>query len=397
MVFLHTPKYVCSKLFSLACVLLISQSVFSAPVIIPAPPQLAASSYILVDANTGKILVEQNSHQKLPPASLTKMMTSYIVSDEIYNDHIQPTDMVPISVKAWRMGGSKMFVREGTEVPVEELLRGVIVQSGNDASVALAEYVAGSESAFVDVMNQQAQLLGMNSTHFKNATGWPAAGHETTAYDLSLLARALINDHPAHYAIYSEHEFTYGAPGEKPITQINRNALLFRDKSVDGIKTGHTEAAGFCLVASAVRDGMRLISVVMGTKSDDARAEESQKLLSYGFRYYETANAVKAGDELVSARVWSGKQDQVGLGVKSDVALTVPRGSTEELQIQTLVDGTIKAPIEQYQPLGKVVVSLDGEVLAEQPLLALEPVAQAGFFARLWDAIKLFFLGFFSS
>lgn len=376
---------------------LCSVSAFSAPVIIPAPPQLAASSYLLIDADTGKVLVEHNSHEELPPASLTKMMTSYIVSGEIYRDRIQPTDLVPISVNAWRMGGSKMFIREGTEVSVEDLLRGVIIQSGNDASVALAEFVAGSESAFVDVMNQQAQILGMNNTQFKNATGWPAEGHYTTAFDLSLLARALINDFPSHYSIYSEHEFSYGAPGEEPITQSNRNKLLFRDRSVDGIKTGHTEAAGYCLVASAVRDDMRLISVVMGTRSEAARADESQKLLAYGFRYFETETLLAANTPIAEERIWGGEQELLALGVKQDLQVTIPRDSRENIQVEVKVNGVLKAPIKPYQAVGQVIYSLDGEVLAEQPLLALKGVEQSGFFSRMVDGATLFFLDLFSS
>ncbi len=358
--------------------------------IIPAPPQLAASAYLLMDADTGKILVEHNADEQLPPASLTKMMTSYIVSSEIHNGEIGQDDMVNISVKAWKMGGSKMFIREGTQVPVKDLLKGVIVQSGNDASVALAEYVSGSEGAFVDVMNQQAALLGMYGTNYMNATGWPAEGHVTTARDLSLLARALINDYPEHYKLYSEKYFTYNG-----INQPNRNRLLFRDPSVDGLKTGHTEAAGFCLVASAKKNDMRLISVVMGTRSDEARAAESQKLLTYGFRYFQTYKPYGVADELARPRVWSGKQDSVALGVEKDLYLTIPRGSEDELQATMEIDEIIKAPFDAGTELGRLVISLDGEELQSVPLVAREAVAEAGFFARLWDSLKLFFLGLF--
>ncbi len=360
-------------------------------VIIPAPPQLAASAYILIDADTGKVLVEENADEQLPPASLTKMMTSYIVSHEIDSGRIKATDEVPISVKAWQMGGSKMFVREGTKVPVEDLLRGVIIQSGNDASVALAEYVAGSESAFADVMNQQAQLLGMTHTTYKNATGWPADGHVTTARDLSLLARALIRDFPDHYSLYSEKYFKYNG-----INQPNRNKLLFRDKSVDGLKTGHTEAAGYCLVSSAKKNGMRLISVVMGTKSDESRASESQKLLAYGFRYYTTHQLYAENQVLSTPRVWGGLAQEVNLSAGDAVYLTIPRGSEDSLQAQLHVDQVIKAPVSVGQELGNLTVELDGEVLLDVPLLAQENVAEAGFFARIWDDIKLFFIGFFA-
>jgi serine-type D-Ala-D-Ala carboxypeptidase (penicillin-binding protein 5/6) len=361
------------------------------PVIIPAPPQLAATGYLLIDADTGKVLVEKNADEQLPPASLTKMMTSYIVSSEIESGGISENDLVNISVKAWKMGGSKMFIREGTQVAVKDLLRGVIIQSGNDASVALAEHVAGSEEAFVDVMNQQAALLGMNQTQFHNATGWPAEGHLTTARDLSLLARALINDHPEHYALYSEKYFKYNG-----INQPNRNKLLFRDKSVDGIKTGHTDEAGFCLVSSAQKNGMRLIAVVMGTRSEEARAAESQKLLAYGFRFFETHKLYSSGDKLADSRVWAGQQDSVDLGIQEDLYLTIPRGAADKLQASMHIDDIIKAPFAKGHTLGRMTVELEGETLVDRPLVALNGVEEAGLFARLWDAIKLFFVGLFS-
>lgn len=366
-------------------------------IIIPAPPQLAASSYLLIDAATGEVLVENNANEPLPPASLTKIMSSYIFSGEVERGHINMTDMVPVSVRAWKMGGSRMFVREGTEVSVEDLLRGVIIQSGNDATVALAEYIAGSEEAFVDIMNQQAALLGMTNTQFQNSTGWPAEGHFTTAWDLSLLARALINDHPEHYEIYSEKEFTYGAPGEEPKTQSNRNKLLFRDKSVDGIKTGHTNEAGYCLVASAVRGDMRLISVVMGTRSENSRADESQKLLAHGFRYYETHKQYSLNEVLANTRVWGGQDNQLNLVVNEDVLMTIPRGAGKNVKAEITMDDTIKAPVDQFQQLGEVTLTLDGEVIARKPLVAEKAVSEAGFFARLWDSLKLFFVNLFSS
>ncbi|BFM12728.1 D-alanyl-D-alanine carboxypeptidase family protein [Simiduia litorea] len=386
-----------SRFYSLALMAFASLPLnsYSAPNIIPAAPQLSSSGYILLDADTGKVLVEHNADEQLPPASLTKMMTGYIVSGDIEKGKIGEQDLVNISVAAWKMGGSKMFIREGTQVPVIDLLRGVIIQSGNDASVALAEYVSGSESAFVDVMNQQAALLGMNGTHYENATGWPADGHLTTARDLSLLARALINDHPEHYALYAEKYFTYGAPGENPKTQANRNKLLFTDESVDGIKTGHTEEAGYCLVASSKRDGMRLISVVMGTASEKARASESQKLLAYGFRYFQTHQVYGAGDVLSTNRVWSGKQNQVDIGVAERVALTIPRGAEKELKAEMKLPEVIHAPLVAGQEIGLLTISLEGEVLYEQPLVVKADVEEAGFLARIWDAIKLFFSGLF--
>lgn len=361
------------------------------PTIIPAPPQLAASGYLLIDADTGHVIVEHNADEPLPPASLTKMMTSYIVSEEIARGRIGEDDMVNISVKAWRMGGSKMFIREGTQVSVRDLLLGVIVQSGNDASVALAEYISGSEDAFVDVMNQKAALMGMTRTHFENSTGWPAEGHLTTARDLSLLARAVINDHPEDYALYKEKYFVWN-----DIRQPNRNLLLFRDETVDGLKTGHTDEAGFCLVASAKRGDMRLISVVMGTRSEEARAAESQKLLTYGFRYFETRSLYSAGDEIDSTRVWGGEQNSVRYGVAQDIKLTLPRDKQDALQADLVLETSIKAPLEQGQQLGSLTITLENQVLAEVPVVALEPVERAGFFARLLDSIKLFFRNLFS-
>ncbi len=373
-------------------ILLAGATASQAKVLIPAPPELAASAWILVDANTGKILVEHNADEQLPPASLTKMMTSYIVAGELHSGKISEQDQVPISVAAWKMGGSKMFVREGTKVPLIDLLRGVIIQSGNDASVALAEYLAGSEGAFADVMNQQATLLGMSGTTYHNATGWPAEGHQTTARDLSLLARALIQDYPEHYDIYAEKYFKYNG-----INQPNRNRLLWRDSSVDGLKTGHTEEAGYCLVSSAVRKGMRLISVVMGTSSDEARARESQKLLSFGFRYFETGKVYSAGDTIQeNARVWYGVENSVNLVVPEDVYVTIPRGAKDELDAKILVDEVIEAPLAENQELGRLSVSYEGEPLLDLPLVADHPIEEAGLFARLWDAIALFIFGLFN-
>lgn len=361
------------------------------PNIIPAPPQLAATGYLLIDADTGHVLVEHNADERLPPASLTKMMSSYLVSEEVARGTVAEDDMVNISVKAWRMGGSKMFIREGTQVSVRDLLLGVIVQSGNDATIALAEHISGSEEAFVDVMNQRAALLGMTSTHFENSTGWPAEGHLTTARDLAILARAVINEHPEHYALYREKYFLWNN-----IRQPNRNLLLFRDETVDGLKTGHTEEAGYCLVASAKRDNMRLISVVMGTKSEEARAAESQKLLSYGFRYFETRSLYRGGETISNSRVWSGQAKEVALGVADSVKLTLPRGRQDDMQIQMQVNEIIKAPLEAGQVLGSLIVTLDEEQVAEVPIVALHAVEPAGFFARLVDSIKLFFRNLFS-
>ena len=361
------------------------------PVIIPQAPQLAATAYILVDGTTGSIIAEYNADQQLPPASLTKMMSSYLVVDEIEKGRIAHDSQVTISVKAWKMGGSRMFVKEGTQVSVLDLLRGVIIQSGNDATVALAEYVSGSEDAFVDRMNQTAAQLGMAKSHFENSTGWPAEGHLTTAKDLAILARAIINDHPTHYPLYAEKHFFYNN-----IRQPNRNLLLFQDDAVDGLKTGHTEEAGYCLVASAKREGTRMIAVVMGTKSEKARAEETQKLLGYGFRYFQTTTLYQAGHEVSKQKVWAGKTDQVTLGIGKGITLTLPKGREQLLQAKMHVNEIIKAPITVGQELGNLTVELEGQLIVNTPIVALNAVEEAGFFARLLDNIKLFFRNLFS-
>ena len=358
--------------------------------LMPSPPQLAASSYILIDVDSGKIIVESNADERLPPASLTKMMTSYIVSSELVKGNISSDDAVPISVKAWRMGGSKMFIREGTTVPVKDLLKGVIIQSGNDASVALAEFVAGDEGAFAEVMNQQASLLGMQKTNFVNATGWPAKGHLTTARDLSLLATSLIRHFPDHYTLYSQKEFTFNG-----ITQPNRNGLLWRDASVDGLKTGHTDEAGYCLVASAKRDDMRLVSVVMGAKSGRGREQETQKLLSYGFRYYETHQLYNAEQVINSPRLWAGASPSLDLVLADPIVLTIPRDQRDNLQVTIEVDNNIVAPILAGQSYGLLNISLNGEVLEQRELLAANNIDSAALFSRLWDHFILFVRGVF--
>ena len=379
------------RTFWLGFVLLAAGTVQAQQVMIPSPPRLSAEAYVLMDADTGRVLVEHQADKRLAPASLTKMMTRYIVSEEVAQGRLSESDPVNISVKAWQKGGSKMFVREGTQVPLMDLLRGVIIQSGNDASIALAEHAAGSEEGFVDIMNQTADQMGMTNTQFRNATGWPAEGHYSSARDMAILARAVIQDHPEHYAIYKEKYFSYNG-----INQANRNRLLFRDETVDGLKTGHTEEAGYCLVASAVRRDMRLIAVVMGTDSDSARAAETQKLLAFGFRYYQTQPIYTAGEVLESTRVWAGRADQVALSVAEDIRLTIPRGAEKNLDAQLHIDQTIKAPIAQGQELGNLTIDLNGQRLVDLPLVAREAVEEAGFFARLIDNIKLFFIRIFS-
>lgn len=358
--------------------------------LIPSPPQIAGSSYVLLDPKSGRVLMDGNSHERLPPASLTKMMTAYLVEREMDQGRLKMSDMVPISVKAWKTPGSRTFLQEGTQVPVETLLKGLIIQSGNDAAVALAEYIAGSEGAFVDMMNQQAQILGMKDTHFENATGLPHDNHYSTAFDLALLAKAIINDYPGNYPLYAEKHFTYNN-----IRQPNRNSLLWRDDSVDGLKTGHTEAAGYCLVASAKRDNTRFISVVMGTSSADARAQEVQKMLNYGFRYYESDRLFRAGEELLRPTVWGGEANAVSVGLTKDVYVTIPRGARDGLKSTVDLDSVIKAPIKAGDELGTVSVVLNGEQLVQQPVRALTDVPEGGFFKRIWDAIKLFFVQLF--
>ena len=336
-------------------------------------------------------MAEHNAKQRLPPASLTKIMTSYVASTEVGNGTLQLEEDVQISVRAWRTQGSRMFVREGTSVKVGELLRGIIIQSGNDASVALAEHIAGSEDAFADVMNQQAKLLGMNATHFMNATGLPDEDHYTTAADLAKLTIALINDHPEHYKLYSEKYFSYN-----DIRQPNRNQLLWRDKSVDGVKTGHTEAAGYCLVSSAVRNGMRLISIVMGANSEEGRSIESQKLLTYGFRYYETLSLYKAAEKLKTVKVWGGAMPSLDLGLKDDVTITIPRGAKKTLEASMDLQQVNEAPIKKGQVVGKLKVVNGDKVIAEVELVALTAIEEAGFFKSFWDAVLLFFAQLFS-
>ncbi len=358
------------------------------PAPLPTPPELAAKSWILIDAHTGQVLVERNADERLPPASLTKLMTSYLIAEEIGKGKFTEQTEVPISVKAWRMGGSKMFVREGSQVPVGDLLRGIIIQSGNDATVAMAEHIAGSEESFAQLMNQNAVRLGMTGSHFQNASGWPADDHFTTARDMATLLRAMIREHPDHYRIYAEKYFEYNG-----IRQPNRNLLLWRDPTVDGGKTGHTEAAGYCLVASALRDDMRLIS----TASEQARAAETQKLLGYGFRFYETAKLYQAGEVLqADARVWFGKRDRIDLVAPETVYLTLPRGTRDSLKATLVVDEVIRAPLTRTTTVGTLKVENAGEALLSVAVVPDQEVAEAGFFARLWDHLMLFLKGLFS-
>ncbi|MGV6476454.1 D-alanyl-D-alanine carboxypeptidase family protein [Azotobacter vinelandii] len=361
------------------------------PQAIPAPPQLASTAYLLMDAASGQVLIESNGEQRLPPASLTKLMTAYIATLEIKRGQIKESDLVTVSERAWRTGGSRMFIQVGTQVSVSDLLHGIIIQSGNDSSVALAEHIAGSEDAFADMMNATAQRLGLSNTHFMNATGLPHAEHYSSAHDMARLARAIIYDDPAHYAIYAQKEFFWNN-----IKQPNRNLLLWRDKTVDGLKTGHTEEAGYCLVASAVRDGQRLIAVVFGTKSEQARAAETQKLLTYGFRFFETQTFFQKNVELARSPVWKGASNEVRIGLAEDLTLTMPRGQLKQLTTTSAFEPQLIAPIQQGAVVGKVEVRLGEQVLRSADLVALDAVEEGGLFRRLWDSIRLFFYSLFN-
>ena len=369
-----------------------SSAVVAAAPIIPPAPSIAAKSFLLIDAATSEVLVEHNSHEALAPASLTKLMTSYVATVELASGRIGLMDQVPVSVNAWRTPGSRMFIQEGTQVGVEDLLRGIIIQSGNDASVALAEHIAGSEDAFADMMNQQAAQLGMTTTQFKNATGLPAKDHYTSAWDLALLTRDYVKRFPESYAIYSERSFKYG-----DIEQPNRNRLLWRDRSVDGVKTGHTIAAGYCLIASALRDNMRLISVVMGTDSDDSRMRESQKLLSYGFRYFETQQLYDANVPLKTTDVWYGETESLDVGVGAPVVVTIPRGHYDDVEAEIQLAKLIEAPVSVGDEFGELRLRMGGELIYAAPLVALQDVAEAGMLARAGDFFSLFFSRLFSS
>jgi len=376
--------------FIVLAVLTVTPTVWAAQ-IVPSAPQLAAKSYMLMDAASGEVLVEHNGDERLPPASLTKLMTAYIATLEIQKGQISDSDMVTVSEKAWRTGGSRMFIQVNTQVSVDDLLHGIIIQSGNDASVAMAEHIAGSEEAFADLMNSTAQRLGMTNSHFKNATGLPDPDHYSSANDMAKLARAIIYEDPAHYAIYAQKEFFWNN-----IKQPNRNLLLWRDKTVDGLKTGHTEEAGYCLVASAVRDNMRLISVVFGTDSEQARAAETQKLLTYGFRFFETRTFYQKGTELAQAQVWKGQQDKLKAGLAQDLTMTLPRGQAEKLQAVMSFNSTLTAPIQQGDVIGKVEVKLEDKVVRSTDLVALETIEEGGLFRRFWDSIRLFFYSLFN-
>ncbi len=339
-----------------------------------------------MDYNSGHVIAEHNANEQVEPASLTKMMSAYIVEHEIREGRLNLTDQVRISEKAWRMEGSRMFVEVGKFVSVEDLLKGVVIQSGNDATVALAEHVAGSESAFAELMNAHATRIGMTNTNFVNSTGMPDNDHYSTAHDMAILGQALIRDGAEFYQWYAEKSFEYNG-----IPQYNRNKLLWRNKYVDGIKTGHTEAAGYCLVASGEKDGMRLVSAVLGTKSKNARADESQKLLTYGFRFFETHKLYAADQSLQHVRIWKGAYETLSVGLADDMFVTIPRGQYDNLQASMQLEGKIMAPRQQGEQVGSVVVKLQDNVIAERPLLALTTVEEGGLIQSLMDQVKLMF------
>ena len=352
---------------------------------IPKEPDIGARGYLVEDFLSGRAIAEKNADEPMEPASITKLMSAYVIFSEIRDGSIALEDKVRISEKAWRTQGSRMFVEVDTTVTVADLLKGMIIQSGNDATVALAEHVAGTEQGFAGLMNHHAERLGMNKSNFINSTGLPDKDHYTTARDIVRVSRAMIEDFPEYYRWYSEREFTYN-----DITQYNRNKLLWRDDSVDGLKTGHTESAGYCLVTSAERDGMRLISVVLGTKSEEARADASQSLLNFGFRFFETHKLYDAGSKLTTARIWKGTIENVDLGLDKTLFVTIPRGEYKRLDASLQLQEQIIAPVSLNQSLGRVVVRLDDQLVAEKDLVALQSVEEGSFWQRIVDEALLY-------
>ena len=375
-------RAVLGSALALAC--LLASGASAAP--LPSAPQLSANSYLLIDHTSGTVLASRDPDKRIEPASLTKIMTAYIVAAELDRGSVMMDEPVIISAAAQAMPGSRMFVESNSVVPLGDLLRGLVIQSGNDASVALAEHIAASEPGFVDMMNRMAATLGMDATNYMNASGLPDPEHYTTANDLARVARAMIRDFPETYALYAEREFTWNE-----ITQKNRNTLLWRDDSVDGMKTGHTEAAGYCLVSSGMRDGMRLISIVLGTASDKTRIAESQRLLNYGFRFFDTRRVYAAGEQISEATLWMGEQQSIALGVAEDLYLTLPRDTFESLHSTIEVADYIKAPTRIGEELGRSVLMADDRIVEEVPLLALQKVEQGGIFLRMRHSIMRYF------
>jgi D-alanyl-D-alanine carboxypeptidase (penicillin-binding protein 5/6) len=377
---------------ALAALLLLPSFSYAATVL-SAPPELNNKSYVLMDYETGQILAAKNENEKLAPASMTKMMTSYIIEQKLLKGELTEDEQVRMNESAWCRGTSAescMYVPLNGTATVLEMLRGIIIQSGNDASKAMAEHIAGNEGTFAHMMNQEAKRVGMVNTHFINSTGMPAEGHYSTAKDMALLAQHIIKDSSKYYPIYSEKEFTFNG-----IKQGNRNALLYTDPSVDGLKTGHTDEAGYCLTTSSKRGPMRLISVIFGTPSMNERASQTRTLLAWGFANFETANVQPANQVLAKAKVWFGKEADVQIGLAENFNVTMPKGQADKIKTQLVVQPKLNAPLAKGQVVGKLVASLDGKVIAEKPLVALKPVEEAGFFARMIDHIKMFFSNLF--
>ncbi len=352
----------------------------------PSEPDLKASSYLLIDFHSGIVLAEKNQDKRIEPASITKLMTAYVIYDALKKGSISLDDNVLISEKSWKMEGSRMFVEAGKKVPLKRMLSGLVIQSGNDAAVALAEHIAGSEEAFVSRMNEWAKRLGMNSTHFMNATGWPAENHYTTARDIAKLTRVLIKEFPEHYKLHAKKSYSYNG-----IKQYNRNKLLWRDKTVDGVKTGHTESAGYCLVASSKRNGMRLISVMLGTKSEKERADYSQELLEYGFRFFETHKLYDSGSVLAEARIWKGTKKTIPAGLMNDFYITVQKGRYKNLKGLMELDTTLDAPIKRGDIVGKAIFKDGATIIKEIPLFALDSVDAGGFWSKVTGSVQKLF------
>ena len=367
------------------CIDLFAQSM------VPKAPKLNLDSYILLEANTNTVIAEFNSENQISPASMTKVMSGYVIADQIASGAISLDDKVLISEKAWKTGGSKMFIEAGKRVSVRDLLSGIVIQSGNDATVAMAEYVAGSEEGFVDFMNAYASELGLSNTLFQNAVGWTDPNHFSSVNDLAQLTKALIANFPDHYATYKEKEFTFSG-----IRQLNRNKLLWRDDSVDGVKTGHTESAGYCLISSAKRNDMRLIAVVAGSPSENERLISSQRLLEYGFRFFATQKLISKDSEITTAKVWGGKMDEVALGTKEDILLTLPRSDFKNIKANYNFKNNIQAPISNGDVIGDIEFISDDRVVLSAPLVAIESVEAKGFFGRIWARIVFWVLSLFS-
>ena len=363
----------------------------SAQSLVPKAPKLNLSSYILIEASTNTVIAEFNSDNQIAPASMTKVMSGYVMADQIANGSISLDDKVLISEKAWKTGGSKMFIEAGKRVSVKDLLSGIIIQSGNDATIAMAEYVAGSEEGFVDFMNAYASEMGLTNSLFQNSTGFSDPNHFTSAKDLAKLTQALINNFPDHYATYKEKEFTFSG-----IRQLNRNKLLWRDDSVDGVKTGHTDSAGFCLISSAQRNDMRLIAVVAGSESENERLTASQRLLEYGFRFYATQKLVSQEIKVTTAKVWGGKTNEVALGSAKDIYLTLPRSEFKNIKANYQFNNNLQAPIEIGQMIGSIEFTSNDRVVLSAPLVAIETVEAKGFFGMLWSRLVYWITSLFS-